>query len=236
MIECDLHVHSIRSTCGFHTLLEIVSIMRGKGAAAFALTDHGPVLGTPRSHFSVLLRRLPAVVEGVRVFKGIEASVLSVEGTLDLPVFEGAPYEIIIAGLHPHDEFAEGRSRAEHTRALENAVRRFPAIRGITHPTYAAYPLDLDRITDFAAEKNVALELNNSHIRNGKTDMDETARLLELARAKGAPLMVNSDGHVFSEMAEYERALALLEPHGLDSFRIVNRTLESTLAFLGLES
>ncbi len=235
MIECDLHVHSLRSTCGFHTLLEIVSIMRGKHAKAFALTDHGPVLGTPKSHFSVLLRRLPGAIDGVRVLKGIEASVLTVEGDIDLPVFEGAPYEIILAGLHQHDDFIESRGVAENTRALVNTVMKNPGVRGITHPNFQALPVDLDRITDLAAEWNVALEINNSHLRNSKADMDGALRLVELARAKGAPLMVNSDGHVFSEMAEFERALALLEPHGIDSFTIVNRTIESTLAFLGID-
>ncbi len=235
MIECDLHVHSLRSTCGFHTLLEIVAIMRGKNAKAFALTDHGPVLGTPKSHFSVLLRRLPGVIDGIRVLKGIEASVLTVDGDIDLPVFEGASYEIVLAGLHQHDDFTESRGIAENTRALVNAVERNPSVRGITHPNFRALPVDMDRLTDLAAERNIALEVNNSHLRNGKADLDDAHRLIELVRAKGAPLMVNSDGHVFSEMAEYERALALLESHGIDSFNIVNRTLESTLAFLDLD-
>lgn len=234
MIDCDLHVHSLRSTCGFHTLLEIVSIMRGKGQRAFALTDHGPTLGTPRSHFSVLLRRVPPVIDGIRVFKGIESSVLTVGGEIDLPEFEGAPYEIILAGLHPHADFAESRGVRENTDALINAMRKEPRIRCITHPNYMSLPVDLDALTDAAAEHRVALEVNNSHIRNNKARNDGIPGMLEMMLAKNVPLMVNSDGHVFTEMGEYERALGFLEPYGIDNFRLVNRTLESTLAFLGL--
>jgi putative hydrolase len=234
MNQCDLHVHSLRSECGFHTLLEIVSIMKGKGAAAFALTDHGPTLGTPLSHFSVLLRRLPGTIDGVRVFKGIESSVLNVEGIIDLPMFE-APYEIVIAGLHPHGDFVRSRGEAENTRALVNAVRRYPMIRGITHPAFLTLPVDHDRLADLAAERNIALEINNSHLRNGKDDIDRVGRLVELALERNVPLMINSDGHVFSEMGEFERAYGLLESHGAERFRIVNRTLSDTLAFLGLE-
>ena len=234
MIECDLHVHSIRSACGFHTLLEIVSIMRDKGQKAFALTDHGPSLDTPWNHFAVLLKRIPAMIDGIRVFKGIESSVLDTDGNIDLPVFAGFPYEIVIAGIHPQGNFKESSGAEKNTRALVNAVRRNPVIRGITHPTYLTFPVNLDQLTDLAAERNVALEVNNSHLRSSKATAELILRMLELAREKGTPLMINSDGHVFNEMGEYERALALLEPFGIASFHIVNRTLESTLAFLGL--
>lgn len=99
---CDLHIHSIKSTCGFHTLLEIVDIMRKKNNRAFALTDHDPSLETPTPHFSVLLKRIPPLIEGIRVFKGIEASILNCDGNICVPEFEGFPYEIILAGLHPN--------------------------------------------------------------------------------------------------------------------------------------
>ena len=48
-------------------------------------------------------------------------------------------------------------------------------------------------------------------------------------------LCVNSDGHVFSEMGIFDHALDFMKPYGLENFNIVNRTLESTLEFLGLE-
>jgi putative hydrolase len=235
MIACDMHIHSIRSTCGFHTLLEIVSIMRGKGQKGFALTDHSPALGTPRSHFSVMLRRMPAVIEGVRVFKGVESSVMNVAGDIDIALFEGTRYEVILAGLHPHDLFTVSQGIGENTRALVNAMKRNPEIRCITHPNYTTLPVDLDMLTDAAAANNVALEINNSHLRNSKANRETIPRLLELVIEKGAPVMVNSDGHMFQEMGEYEEALAFLAPYGIDRFRVVNRTLESTLEFLGLE-
>jgi len=235
MIECDLHIHSIRSTCGVHTLLEIVSIMRKKGQKGFALTDHGPELGTPRNFFSVMLRRMPQEIDGIRVFKGIESSVMNIAGELDIAFFEGARYEIILAGLHPHGDFTESRGIAENTRALVNAVRKNPEIKGITHPNFTSLPVDIDILTDMAADTNTALEINNSHLRNGKANRETIPRLLDLAIRKDVPLMINSDGHMFTEMGEFEQALSFLEPYGIEQFRIVNRTMESTLEFLGLE-
>lgn len=235
MFECDLHIHSIRSTCGFHTLFEIVSIIRDRGLKGFALTDHSPVLDTPKAHFSVLLKRLPAVVGGLRVFKGIEASVLNCDGDLDLPEIPDQQYEIVLAGLHSHDLFAMSQGKEKNTRALINAMRRYPSINIISHPCFTPLPVDIDALTDVALETGTALEINNARLGLGRIETDCMSRMVELAHKKGTKLAVNSDGHVFTEMGVFDDAVAYLEPFGMDRLTIVNRTLESTLSFLGLD-
>ena len=235
MFECDLHIHSIRSTCGFHTLLEIVNIMREKGFKGFALTDHSPVHNTPHAHFSVMLRRMPGVINGLRVFKGIEATILNDEGDLDVPKFAGNPYEIILAALHELPEYSTNANKIKNTRAVINVMKKNPSVNVITHPYYKSFPVDLDAITDIACETNTALEINNSYILNGKADLEALASMLELAREKGTMLCVNSDGHLFHEMGSYNLALKFIESYGVENLNIINRTLKSTCAFLGLE-
>ena len=238
MIECDLHVHSIRSTCGFHTLLELVSIIgRQDGVKGFALTDHGPVHDTPRSHFSVMLRRMPKIIDGLRVFKGIEATILTEDGRIDLPSFVfGKPYEIVLAGLHNFGEFEHSPDSKRNTRAVVNTLRKNPEVKIITHPFYKDFPLDPDVITDAACETGAALEVNNSYLLTGKSDMDSLDRILAFAREKGTKISIDSDGHMFNEIARFNLALDVIDQHGgPGAFDIVNRTLESTLAFLGLE-
>ena len=235
MIECDLHIHSIRSSCGFHTLLEIVNIMCEKGCKAFALTDHSPLHNTPHAHFSVMLKRMPRVISGMRLFKGIEATILNDEGDLDVPEFAGFAYEVILAALHESDEFSTNAGKAGNTRAVINAMKKNPLVKIVTHPYYKAFPLDLDAITDVACETNTALEINNSYILNEKADLEALACMLELTKEKGTMLCVNSDGHMFNEMGTYNLALKFMESYGIDSFNIINRTLENTLAFLELE-
>lgn len=237
MFETDLHVHSIRSSCGFHTLMEIVGFIKAKGLKGFALTDHGPALATPRAHFSVMIRRVPKVIDGIRVLKGIEASVMTTDGEIDLPRYKGdLKFDIVLSGLHEHDAFETNPGKRANTRALVEAMRRNPELKVITHPYYHQLPVDLDAVTEAACETGTALEVNNSHILMAKAEMDHLYRMLELVREKSCPIAVNSDGHVFHEMGETGRAIEILKEYGLDSFTIVNRTLESTLEFLGLEA
>ena len=234
-IECDLHLHSIRSTCGYHTLFEIVDIIRKQGLKGFALTDHGPALDTPTAHFAVLLKRLPAIIDGLRVIKGIETSVLNCSGDVDMPVIEGRSYEVVLAGLHSHDLFYSSQGEKNNTRALINAMKRHPDIKILSHPCFRPLPVDIDALTDVALETGTALEINNSRLNLGRVDTDCLSRMVELAGEKGTMLTVNSDGHVFTEMGNFTASLDFLEPFGMNNLNIVNRTLEETLSFLGLD-
>ena len=235
MIACDLHVHSIRSTCGYHTLLEIVSVMREKELKAFALTDHSPVHSTPYAHFSVMLRRMPRMISGLRVFKGIEATILNDEGDIDVPLIEGNPFEIVLAGLHEYGEFYGCRNRENNTRTVINVMKKHPSVKIISHPFYREFPLDLDAVTDVALETGTALEINNSYLLTGKADTEALENLLEHAVKKGTLLSVNSDGHMFTEMGQFDLAVDFMKPYSIGDTQIVNRTFASTLAFLGLE-
>ena len=41
MLPVDLHVHSLFSNCGLHTILELLSQAKLLGLEAIAITDHG---------------------------------------------------------------------------------------------------------------------------------------------------------------------------------------------------
>ena len=45
MLEIDLHVHSIFSHCGLHTVLELINQARATGMKGLAITDHGLTMG-----------------------------------------------------------------------------------------------------------------------------------------------------------------------------------------------
>ena len=70
----------------------------------------------------------------------------------------------------------------------------------------------------------------------GGSTREGSYQLIEkLTKEKGTMLCVNSDGHMFNEMGSYNLALKFMESYGIESYNIINRTLEKTLAFLGLE-
>ena len=114
-------------------------------------------------------------------------------------------------------------------------MKRHPDIKILSHPCFRPLPVDIDALTDVALETGTALEINNSRLNLGRVDTDCLSRMVELAGEKGTMLTVNSDGHVFTEMGNFTASLDFLEPFGMNNLNIVNRTLEETLSFLGLD-
>ncbi len=222
MIRNDLHVHSLRSTCGLHTFLEIVEIAARKGMRLVNISDHGAASGgPPLSSVSLDQRRTPREVPAsagatVTVLVGIEVNILDVDGGSDFPEARKSKFDLVSAGLHrPAKELTAACSPELNTRALANYLKRSP-LDILTHPCIAPFPFDLDQLVDLALEYGFALEVNNTNLRVDKTDVAQLERMILLARERGAILVENSDGHTWHEIGENERIERLLDRMGLD--------------------
>jgi len=219
MILHDLHVHSIQSGCGLHTLLEIVDIAAGKGMKSVNVCDHGEASGR-RINFGVFLdkRRFPREIKSrsgktVTLYGGVEVNILGEDGSSDFPSKYRALFDLVSAGFHTLTEPLPSPDR--NTRALENYLKRTP-LDILTHPCIQSAPLHLGRVIELSLEYGFALEVNNSNLRLGKTDHERLLKLLDLGSASGARFVENSDGHTFAEIGENEKITELLAYGGWD--------------------
>jgi putative hydrolase len=222
MIRNDLHVHSIRSLCGFHTILEIVEIAAKKGMRSVNICDHGKASGK-EIKFDVFNNkdRFPRTIQSdqgntITIMTGIEVNILDIEGNSDLPLEQAIKFDLISAGFHSMaKELASGKSLQSNTQALENYLSRFP-LDILTHPCIAAFPLDTEIVVNLAIKYGFALEVNNTNLRLKKTDLGELKDMIDLAIEKGAALSENSDGHTIDEIGENEQIEKLLKSMGLN--------------------
>jgi len=219
MILHDLHVHSIQSSCGLHTILEIVDIAAKKGMKSVNISDHGEASGR-RINFGIFLdkRRFPREVKShsgrtVTLLGGVEVNILDEQGGSDFPHKYRALFDLVSAGFHPLTDPLPSAER--NTRALESYLRQSP-LDILTHPCIRSAPLDLDRVVELALEYGFALEVNNSNLRLGKTDAEQVLKLLDIGSAKGVRFVENSDGHTFAEIGENEKITELLAYGGWD--------------------
>ena len=216
MIRNDLHVHSIQSSCGLHTILELVGIAAQKGMRLINVCDHGSASGR-KMNFSVVSnkKRRPQVIESpfggaVTVLAGIETNILDIDGSSDFPERYIAQFDLVSAGFHPpaKDLFA-ARSAADNTQALENFLTRYP-LDILTHPCIATFPLDLEKVVALSVRYGFALEVNNTNLRVNKTNLTQLRKMIGLAIERGASLVEDSDGHSFYEIGENEMVEELL--------------------------
>ena len=179
MLEADLHVHSLFSACGLHTILELIKHGRDIGLKAMAITDHGPGVGEGRLT-SVFFERFRSPFPDIKLYKGLELNVLPDRGTVDV-VWQFMPFvDILLMGLHPN--LPNGQSKDHYTDLTLSALESHPFIDILTHPNDATYPLDYRKLALTAKRLGMALELNNSKVLYHRSTADAAAQFIESRR------------------------------------------------------
>ncbi|PLX84915.1 MAG: phosphatase [Desulfuromonas sp.] len=232
--EVDLHVHTVASGHAYSTLAEVAAAAARRGLRGVGMTDHGPGLpGGPHPYHFMALRFVPRQLDGVRVLRGIEANILA-EGRVDLDDDLLGKLDLVMAGFHEECGF-DGRGEEANTRVVL-ALMDNPLVRVITHPGNPNFPLDYETVARRGAQTGTALEINNSSFTiSRKGSSGNCSHIARLCARHGTPVAIGSDAHFHEGVGEFAEALLVAAEAGVKPEQIVNRTLESTLAFLGLE-
>ncbi len=233
-INTDLHTHTLASGHAYSTVDEMAKGAFVKGLKLIAVTDHGPQMpGGPHIYHFGNLAVVPDKLYGVRIIKGVEANILD-QGELDLDVEVLERLDFVSAGIHRLTGHSL-ENKNDYTEATIKAMDN-PYLDMITHPVQKEYPLDLERVAEAAAEKNVILEINASsyspkkdHTRGIKS---ESIKLLRLAKKYGFKIAVNSDAHFHDEIGEYSSLNFIFESADFDNELIMNRSVKSVLNYL----
>jgi putative hydrolase len=229
-IAIDTHTHTVASGHAYSTVYELAMGARKRRLDGFVLTDHGPALsgGTHPYHFGNL-RILPERIRGVRFYRGVEANILDLEGSLDLDEEDLARLHFVYAGLHEIC-FPPG-SESENTRALVAALRN-PLVDAVSHPGNPVYSVDIEAVVSAAKENGKAIEINNGSFRVRQDSVERCARFARLCAETGALVVCGSDAHYWSDVGRVDLALALLKETGVKREQLINATTASFEAFL----
>jgi DNA polymerase (family 10) len=200
-LQGDVHMHTVE-TDGRNTIEEMAEAAREHGYKYMAITDHSKNLAFANGlddkravEHVKRIRAADSVIEGIRIFAGIEVDILA-DGTLDLSDSVLGEMDLVIASVHSHFN----QSAAEMTDRLLKAVEN-PNTSIIGHPTgrqllrREAYPFDVDAVMKAAAQRKVAMELNSFPER-----LDLCDRHLRLAKQYGVKIVINTDSHHTSHM------------------------------------
>lgn len=229
-LVADLHIHTISSGHAYSTVAEIIEAASKKGLKAIAITDHGPAMpgGPHRYHFGNL-SVLPEIEKDVIILRGVEANIMDMDGSVDLPEYYLSLLDIVWAGLHI--PCFQPATRSLNTKALLNALEN-PYVDGIVHPGNPDFPIDEIALVKAAAKRGKLLEINNSSFvvrRGSRTSCQEIARLVAQS---GALVALNSDAHLARYVGCSETALQLAVESGISPEQIVNSDLSLLKGFL----
>jgi putative hydrolase len=229
-IEIDTHTHSVASGHAYSTVEEMAKGARRAGLRGFALTDHGPALaGTPHPYHFGNLRILPARLNGVRLYKGVEANIMDMEGSLDLETGFLAKLDFVMAGFHR--ECFVPRGMEDNTRALVAALRN-PLVDAVSHPGNPEFPVDPAAVVAAARECGKAIEINSGSFRIRIGSDRNCLDFARLCARTGTRIVCGSDAHFSGDVGRLSAAKAVLKEAGVPRELVANASLRSFDAFL----
>ena len=229
----DVHTHTIASGHAYSTLREMIEAAKRRGLSLIGISEHGPRMegSCPEIYFCnfKVIRR---DAYGIDVCMGAELNIIDYTGSTDLSAQRLRNLDYAIASLH--DICIDPGSTEENTAALIGAMKN-PRVNIIGHPDNGLYPLDYAAVVQAARENHVLLELNNSSYRPGgsRQNSREIGRtMLELCKAQGVSVIMNSDAHIDLDVGSHEQAIALAREVQFPEELIVNTSLEAFRSFL----
>ena len=224
------HVHTVASD-GSATLEELAAAAAERGWEYLGICDHsrsaryahGLEIERVRSQW----RQIDSINEagGVRLFKGIEADILS-DGALDYPPEILAGFDFVVASIHSHFQLSEAEQTARLLRALENPYTTILGhLTGRLLLAREGYAVDQEAVIAAAGRLGVALELNaNPH----RLDLDW--RMLRRAKEAGALIAINPDAHALKGLDDVRYGIGIARKGWLTAGDVLNTRSASEVA------
>lgn len=229
----DLHTHTIASGHAYSTLQEMIRAAAGRGLSVYGCSDHAPKMpGSTDSFYFINFKVIPRLQQGIRVLMGAELNILDRTGAVDLSDSMLSRLDYAIASLHlpcfaPEDEDA-------HTEAYLNVMKN-PRVTIIGHPDDSRYPMDHRAFARAAAEHGKLVEVNNSSLMPGSPRSgaaENYADLLSFCRKHDVPVIIGSDAHYETDVANHRYARKLLEELEYPEELIVNTSLDRLIPYV----
>ena len=232
----DLHTHTLASGHAYNTLMEMARAASEKGLRYLGITEHAPSI--PGSCDPIYFRNLhvvPRELFGVKLLLGAELNILDTHGTLDLDewYYEHC-LDLRIAGIHRL--CWQGGTAEENTQGMIAAIRN-PYVNIISHPGDGTAELLFEPIVLAAKECHTLLEINNSSFKPARglgASHRNYAEILCLCKRYEVPVILGSDAHFCSDIANYEHVLPLLRQAEFPDALVLNHSPEAFFAYTGL--
>lgn len=208
-IIADLHTHTIASVHAYSTVWENLTFARQEGLKAIAITDHGPKLGDAPGllHF-YNLKVLPDRLDGVCIFKGVEANLLNEFGELDIPASILHTLDWAIASFH--SDVCKSQDFEKNTKAYLNAVQN-PFVDCIGHSGNKAFTYDYEPVVKEIARCQKVLEINESSFVSRPGSEENCMELIRLCKKHGAFVCLDSDAHFAAQVGKFPKSLFMLK-------------------------
>lgn len=226
----DTHCHSIASGHAYSTIQELAKAAADKGMELIVITDHGIAMAdAPHLWHFGNLKALPEEIYGVKVLKGVEANIIDLKGTLDMPEEYLRRLDWVIASFH--DVCVQPGTVEQHTRAWIEAVKN-PYVNVLGHSGNPIFSYDIDAVLQVVKEYDKIVEINN-HSFYVRTGSETNCKIIaQKCKEMGIKIVVSSDAHISFDIGKFDKVYDLLEEINFPEELIINTSAEKLLNYL----
>ena len=229
----DLHTHTIASGHAYSTLSEMIRAASAKGLTLYGCSDHAPTMpGSTHNFHFINFKVIPRNIHGVHVIMGSELNILDFDGNVDLPVSTLKRLDYTIASLHI--PCLSPGTKEENTRAYVKVMEN-PYVTIIGHPDDSRFPIDYQVFAKAAKEHHKLVEVNNASLTPGSARAgarENYGILLNYCRDYQIPIVLSSDAHFETDVANHRYAWELLESLDFPEELIVNTSVEKLKPYI----
>lgn len=223
--EVDTHTHTILSGHAWGTLHENVQGAKEKGLKGICLTEHGPAVPGGVAEFTPSAQvLLPEIIKGIRVYRGVELSIVDASGKVDIPNSLLTQLDFVIASCHllAADFAGKEEITGGYLGALEN-----PYVDILGHVHDIKTPSDIHRVIKKCAKERKLIEINGSYmIESRKNCRPYLKECLKEMMENRVRVCVSSDAHYPDQVGAVAEMMDFLDDFGFPEELIVNLTIE----------
>ncbi len=230
--ELDVHTHTLASGHAYGTITEMAKAAAERGLKILGITEHAHYMpGTCDDLYFVNLRVVPREMHGVKLMLGAELNIMDENGTIDLPDWILNRLDLRIASIHGN--LYKAGTVSQNTAAVIRAMKN-PKIDIIGHPDDSNCPLDYEQLVHASKEYHTLLEINNNSLRmpSRKNAKENIMTILKLCMKHDVPVILNSDAHFMTDVANTDHAMPVVEQAGFPKELILNYSAEKFEAYI----
>jgi putative hydrolase len=239
MLKIDLHLHTIASGHAYSTINEYIVQAKKNHMKIIGFTEHGPGLRKEISEvYFRCLDRIPRLVNGVTVFRGVEADIDN-EGNLDITDATIGKLDYVIAGLHIGTAFKDMGIK-QNTKTVIKAFKS-GKINIISHPFVTSYyQTDILAVAEAACENNVLLEVNVNYLREKQLEkhpenLTGLEKMIKIVKKHKQKVIVGSDAHNIWELGDDTPLKKIKKQVGLSEDMIINNYPKELMKLLKIK-
>lgn len=171
------------------------------------------------------MHMLPPEEHGIRLIRGLEADIISPDGTICPSAEYLQMLEFCILSMHSITPMKQ-RPADDYTEAYLRAMQS-PYVTIIGHADRIAFPCDLEAVVCEAKRRDILIELNNASLTAARSGGHaNVAKLARLCRQYQVPVCISSDAHYHTMVGDVRNIQRLLEQMDFPPELVMNLTME----------